>query len=221
MEYVMSADGKIKQTMTDAMTCSDGELLRLIVAGDEQGFTALYRRHQASIYRFALLMSGSASVAEEVTQEVFLTLMREPQRYDAARATLAAYLCGVARNYVRRYLERERPYVPLVEESGADEVLAHSPLISQDDPLGNFTRNEMIRLVRQAVLALPTRYREVVVLCDFQELSYAEAAVALDCAIGTVNSRLHRGHALLLRKLRAAGKLDSASTAAQWMRCFV
>jgi RNA polymerase sigma-70 factor, ECF subfamily len=217
----MSADGKIDQMMTEAMTSSDAELLRLMIAGDEQSFTLLYRRHQASVYRFALLMSGSVSVAEEVTQEVFLTLMREPRRYDATRATLAAYLCGVARNHVRRSLERERPYVPLIEESEVDDSLTLAPLISADDPLGNCTRNELIRVVRQAVLALPTRYREAVVLCDFQEMSYAEAAIALDCAIGTVNSRLHRGHALLLRKLRAAGKLDSASVDAQWMRCFV
>jgi RNA polymerase sigma-70 factor (ECF subfamily) len=67
---------------------------------------------------------------------------------------------------------------------------------------------------------LPARYREVVVLCDFQELSYAEAAVVLDCAIGTVNSRLHRGHALLLKKLRSAGEVDAATPDSQVMRCF-
>ncbi len=215
----MSADGKNNQMMTDAMTFSDGELLQLMSGGDEQCFTVLYRRHQAPVYRFALLMSGSPSVAEEVTQEVFLTLMREPERYDASRATLAAYLCGVARNYVRRCVERERLYVPLVEDAAAETSLA--TLISQDDPLGDCTRNELIKFVRLAVLALPARYREVVVLCDFQEMSYAEAAAALDCAIGTVNSRLHRGHALLLRKLRAAGKLDATSPDAQWIRCFV
>jgi len=78
----------------------------------------------------------------------------------------------------------------------------------------------MITLVRQAVLTLPARYREVVVLCDFQELSYAEAAVVLDCAIGTVNSRLHRGHALLLKKLRSRGEVDAATPDSQVMRCF-
>jgi RNA polymerase sigma-70 factor (ECF subfamily) len=147
--------------------------------------------------------------------------MHEPGRYDASRATLVAYLCGVARNQVRRYLDRERPYVPLAEEPQADDGMIGAPFISGDDPLGNCTRNQLVQFVRQAVLALPPRYREVVVLCDFQEMSYAEAATVLDCAIGTVNSRLYRGHALLLRKLRAAGKLDAASTNAQWMRCFV
>jgi RNA polymerase sigma-70 factor (ECF subfamily) len=207
--------------MTERMTPSDAELLHLIVAGNDQAFTALYRRHQGSVYRFALLMSGSVNIAEEVTQEVFLVLIREVQRYDPARGMLQAYLCGVARNYVLRFLERERPYVPLLEESAAGDAETHTQLIAQDDPFGNCTRNEMIKLVRQAVLALPTRYREVVVLCDFQEMSYAEAALALDCPVGTVNSRLHRGHALLLKKLCVASQLDSATPHIERMRCFV
>jgi RNA polymerase sigma-70 factor, ECF subfamily len=217
----MYADGKIQSMMTEPMTPSDAELLRRMTTGDDQAFTALYRRHQGAVYRFALLMSGSTVLAEEVTQEVFLALMREALRYDTRRGSLAAYLCGVARNYVLRLLERERPYVPLLEEADAGEALAVSQLIAQDDPFGECTRNQMIQLVRQAVLALPARYREVVVLCDFQEMSYAEAAMVLDCAVGTVNSRLHRGHALLLKKLRAAGRLNSASSDVIRLRCFV
>lgn len=200
---------------------SDAELLKLMMTGSDQAFTLLYRRHQGAVYRFALLMSGSTNLAEEVTQEVFLVLMREASRYDANRGALSAYLCGVARNYVLRFLERERSYVPLPEESETVDAMNLTQLIARDDPFGDCTRNQMIRLVRQAVLALPARYREVVVLCDFQEMSYAEAALILDCAIGTVNSRLHRGHALLLKKLQAAGKLDPASPDLQRLRCFV
>jgi RNA polymerase sigma-70 factor (ECF subfamily) len=165
-------------------------------------------------------MSGSAHIAEEVTQEVFLALLREARRYDPARGSLASYLYGVARNQVLRSLARERPYVPLVEETEEGEAVPLPQLIAEDDPLNNYTRYELSRLVRQAVLALPARYREVIVLCDFQELSYAEAALVLDCPIGTVNSRLHRGHALLLKRLRAMGKLDAAAPAAQGLRCF-
>jgi RNA polymerase sigma-70 factor, ECF subfamily len=207
--------------MTEPMIPSDGELLQRMKTGDDQAFTALYRRHQGPVYRFALLMSGSAVLAEEVTQEVFLVLMRDARRYDPGRGSLTAYLCGVARNYVLRLLERERPYVPLLEDPEAGEALAVSQLIAQDDPFGDCTRKQMVQLVRQAVLALPARYREAVVLCDFQEMSYAEAALVLDCAIGTVNSRLHRGHALLLEKLRATGRLDPASSDIQRLRCFV
>src|SRR5262245_18462360 len=192
--------------------------MRLMFAGDEQAFTALYARYKGLVYRFALLMSGQTSVAKEVTQEVFLGLLRKGNRYDPSRGSLKAYLCGAARNQVLLLLERERPYVQIVEESGEGEAVPIVQLISGDDPLGDFARSEANRLVRQAVLAPPARYREEVVLCDFQELSYAEAALALDCPVGTVNSRLHRGHALLSKKLRAAG-LDSAPDA-QVMRCF-
>ena len=200
------------------MTPSDAELLRLTIGGEEHAFAALYDRHQSAVYRFALLMSGSANIAEEVTQEVFLLLMREPQRYEPGRGLLPTYLYGVARNYVLRSLKRERPYVPLLEESEDG-----SPGISfmvEGGPLDDCTRNEVIRLVRQAVLTLPERYREVVVLCDFQELSCVETAAALDCPVGTINSRLHRGHALLLKKLRSVAKVDAKSLDSQALRCF-
>jgi RNA polymerase sigma-70 factor, ECF subfamily len=210
----------MKGAMTKPVDPSDAELLRLMLAGDEQAFTALYRRHKGLIYRFALLMSGQASIAEEVTQEVFLALLRKGRRYDPSRGSLSSYLCGAARNQVLLLMEQERPYIQLVEEFDEGEAVPLTQLIAGDDPLGDCARNEANRLLRQAVLALPARYREVIVLCDFQELSYAEAALALDCPVGTVNSRLHRGHALLLKKLRAAVRLDSAAPDAQGMRCF-
>jgi RNA polymerase sigma-70 factor (ECF subfamily) len=206
--------------MTKPMASSDAELLRLMVAGDEQAFTALYRRHQGFVYRFALLMSGRASIAEEVTQEVFLALLRQARRYDPACGSLSAYLYGTARNQVLRLLERERPYVQLVEEADEGEAVPLTRLVAGDDPLNDCARKEAIKLVREAVLALPARYREVIVLCDFLELSRAEAALALDCPVGTVDSRLHRGHTLLLKKLRAAARLDPAAPDAQGLRCF-
>jgi RNA polymerase sigma-70 factor (ECF subfamily) len=206
--------------MANSTTQTDAELLRLTMAGDDQAFTSLYRRHQGQVYRFALLMCGSVGIAEDVTQEVFMVLIREAHRYDPARGQLSAFLYGVARNYVLRRIDRDRSYVPFIEESDHDEAVPPAQLIDRDDPLGNFTRNEVIRLVRQAVLALPARYREAVVLCDFQELSYAEAAKVLDCPIGTVSSRLHRGHSLLLEKLRIVRNSDSPVHEPSSLRCF-
>lgn len=201
-------------------TPSDGELLRRMAAGDDRAFTALYRRHQGAIYRFALLMSGSTAIAEDVTQEAFMVLIREAHLYDPSRGTLTAYLYGIARNYVRRRLKRDSFFVSLIHEAEDGEEIPPAGLIADDDPFSNFSRNEMTRLVRQAVLALPSRYRETVVLCDFQELTYAEAAQALGCAVGTVSSRLHRGHALLFERLRAVSKLDPATPDDQLLRCF-
>jgi RNA polymerase sigma-70 factor (ECF subfamily) len=173
-------------------------------AGDEEAFRTLYRRCQGPVYRFVLHMSGSPAVAEDVTQEVFLTLIRDAGRFDPTRGTLPAYLLGIGRNLLLRRLEKERVFVafsggaesddPEPQGNGRHPHLVVAPL----DPV----LNEMIGRVRQAVLSLPTNYREVVVLCDLQEMSYEEAAAALRCALGTVRSRLHRGRSLLMDKLR-------------------
>jgi RNA polymerase sigma-70 factor (ECF subfamily) len=206
---------------TRPTTHSDADLLRLMAAGDEQAFAIIYRRHQPQLYRFVLLMGGSAPVAEDVTQEVFMVLIRESHRYDQDRGPLSAYLYGIARNCVLRILERERPYVPLAEEADGVQAPPLKQLIAPDDPLTDCTRREVMEIVRRAVLSLPARYREVVVLCEFQELSQAEAAAVVGCAVGTVSSRLHRGHALLVEKLRSGGSDDSPARGVRPVRCYV
>ena len=186
--------------MLESPTHSDDDLLRLNSAGDELAFLAFYRRHQGTVYRFALHMSGQTEIAEEVTQDVFMVVMRSAKQYDAGRASITAYLCGVARNFVLRCLERERPYLTVLD----DPENEHAEQLSMErNALDELTRHERIESLRKAVLALPPAYREVVVLCDLHELDYADAAGALDCAIGTIRSRLHRARALLLEKMRA------------------
>jgi RNA polymerase sigma-70 factor, ECF subfamily len=201
---------------------TDDQLLQRMTAGDEEAFAALYRRRQGGIYRFSLHMSGSASIAEDVTQEVFLALIRESRNYNPARGSLSAYLYGVARHHVLRCLEANRVYVPMLEDS-VNGASSREP-VSGDDPLGEMARNERIDTTRRAVLSLPGSYREVVVLCDLQELSYAEAAAALGCAVGTVRSRLHRGRALLAEKLSARLRVTTQgdlAPAGKQARCFV
>jgi len=177
---------------------SDEDLLMRIRSGDEEAFLWLYRRRQGAIYRFTLHMSGSATVAEDITQEVFLALLREECGYDPDRGTLSGYLFGIARKLVLRHLERGRADVQL-EAGGEDSVLPE--LAIAQDPLEHLTQHERIEALRRAVVTLPRRYREVVVLCDLEEVDYADAAVVLGCPIGTVRSRLHRARALLLEKL--------------------
>jgi RNA polymerase sigma-70 factor (ECF subfamily) len=203
------------------VTLSDNELLRLMMDGDSRAFSEIYRRHHLSIYRFARLMSDSKTIAEDVTQEVFMVLIREVTRFDPERGSLRAFLYGIARNYVKRFQKRDRFHISLADESENHEDKDIIQLIAADNPLGEFMRNETIKLVRKAVLNLPLRYREVVVLCDFQEMSYAEAADVLGCPIGTINSRLHRAHSLLLKKLRRVMvKYDAPVSDEQIMRCF-
>ena len=189
-----------QQAMTSEPTeTSDADLLKRALDGDEESFAALYRRRQASIYRFALQMSGRRTVAEEVTQEVFLAVIREAGRFDPSRGSVMAYLYGIARNQALRRLDQDRPYVQIEDEAEGDGV----PWSAREETLGDLTRGETIESVRQAVLALPANFREVVVLCDLHETSYADAAAALGCAVGTVRSRLHRARGMLLEKLKA------------------
>ena len=206
--------------MTVLTTPSDNELLRLMVAGDESAFVTLYRRRQGGIYRFALQMSGSEAIAEDVTQEVFMVLMGEAKNYDPAKGSLSGYLYGIARNHVLRSLARARSFVSIGEGYEEDGETTHQQLVAQDDPLGDLTRGEMIESVRQAVMALPAHYREVVLLCDLHEMSYAEAAQVLNCAVGTIRSRLHRARALLIEKLRATNESGTASPIVNSARCF-
>src|ERR1700693_5948390 len=88
---------------------SDEELLGEAMRGDEAAFTALYRRRQGAVYRFALHMSGDAAVSEDVTQEVFMALLKGGGRFDPARGTLVSFLYGIARNLLRRRFEKKRP----------------------------------------------------------------------------------------------------------------
>jgi RNA polymerase sigma-70 factor, ECF subfamily len=198
---------------------SDSELLQSMLAGDEEALAALYRRRQRGVYQFALQMCGSQALAEDVTQEVFMVLIREGHTFDSSRGSLSAFLMGVARNHVLRRLRRERFYVSMDEDSQSDTPPNQTPETSEG-PLDDLSRNETIDSVRRSVLALPERYREVVVLCDLQEMSYAEAAEILGCAVGTVRSRLHRGRALLIEKLRPAHEEETATATTKSARCF-
>ena len=192
-------------------------LLPRAAAGDEDAFRALYRQLSGCVYRFALHMSGNAGLAEEVTQETFLVLIRDPGRFDASRGTtLKSFLYGVARNHTLRALEKESRFTPFADpgEDARGELAGPgiaSPIADANEDL---LRREEIARVRRAVLALPSVYREAVVLCDLQELSYEEAAHALNCAPGTLRSRLHRGRELLAARLRASERTQAAVAAA-------
>lgn len=175
----------------------DDALLKRSAKGDEHAFAELYRRHQGALYRFAMRMTGNSWAAEEIVQDVFVMLVREPKKYDPSRGTLGAFLYGVARNRIMKHLER----TPRDFSLDADYSERHPQLHEQMTPARWAELRERREQVRAAVLELPPEFREAVVLCELEEMSYEEAARALACPVGTIRSRLHRGRALLLAKL--------------------
>ena len=183
----------------------DEELLRLFVSsGDRAAFAALYRRYQDVVYRFAFQMSGREAIAEDITQETFLRLAGAAHRYDARQAKVSTYLYGIVRNLTRRSLRLDRVLVTLTGTND-DRWRANEPLAEQS-LIERVSKRETIERVRRAILSLPPRYREVVVLCDLHRRSYADAAAIIGCAEGTVGSRLSRARDLLLEKLRPVNR---------------
>jgi RNA polymerase sigma-70 factor, ECF subfamily len=183
----------------EAIEASDRILLEQAGAGCEESFTAIYHRHQARLYRFAYAMTGSAALAEEATQEVFLALARRAHRFDAGRGELSSYLLGMARRQVYRLLRRERAAVAAAAAEPFEGAVALDRLIQRENA----------EYVRAAVLALPAKYREVVTVCELEGLDYEAAAAALACPVGTVRSRLHRAKRMLAEKLEGSERRGS------------
>lgn len=190
------------------MNETDEELIAAVAAGDREAFASLYRRRRADVYRFALHMTGVPAAAEDVAQDVFLAVIHQAARYAPGRSGVTAWLLGIARNQARRRLAARR-YEPM-PEAGAEFVVSA-------DPVDGIVRGQQIDALRQALGTLPAAYREAVILCDLQELTYQDAASAAGCAIGTVRSRLHRGRQILAARMRGERRAFAGWPAAEWL----
>jgi RNA polymerase sigma-70 factor, ECF subfamily len=180
---------------------SDAELHRAVLDGSGDAMAALYRRHGGLIYRFTMRMSRDALIAEEVTQEVFLALLNLPDRFDPKRAALSTWLCGIARRQLWKHLERFDSYATSEDDTPEAESL-------DDSPVTWLMRQEAVAAVRLGLEELPIPLKEVIVLCELEEMTYEQAALILAVPIGTVRSRLHRAKVRLATLLRG----DTVST---------
>jgi RNA polymerase sigma-70 factor (ECF subfamily) len=177
----------------------DVELLERARQGDEAAFSQLFERYQRAVYRYAMYMCGREA-GDDIVQETFMAVLRQSGRRDRPQGAVIAYLIGIARHRVLKRIAAEH------EETFArdlDERVVALALPDHLTVLDDLTRAEAIEKVRAAVESLPPAYREVVVLCELEEMDYAAAAEVMQCPIGTVRSRLHRARALLAAKLAA------------------
>lgn len=157
----------------------------------EAEFRTAFEQHKEAIYRFAWRMCGSASVAEDIAQEAFLTLLRQPGRFDPARGALRPFLLAIARNLARKHWRNE------YRLSELDDTL-EDQLASPEIDLEGW---ETADAVGAAIAALPPLQREVLILSEYEELSLEEIARAVDSEVGTVKSRLFRARERLKRAL--------------------
>jgi RNA polymerase sigma factor (sigma-70 family) len=185
----MSSDASRPEPLDDA-------LLRAAVAGDPEAFGQIYRAYHQVVYRFARAMTGCPVAAEDITQEVFVSLFADLARYDARRASFTTYLYGIVRNLSRDRLRRERRFLTLEAVGHASDYAAYV-----HDPSEAIEDAQAAARVRRAFQRLPVRYRELMILCDLHGLSYADAAAITRLTTGAVRSRLHRGRQLLRQRL--------------------
>lgn len=171
---------------------TDGNLLQTAARGDEAAFRLLYERHREVVFRFAYRMLQSVELAEEITHDCFLSLIKKPSRFDASRASLKTYLCAAARNQAIKHLQREVT---------REELNPDLPISDHWNPLKQVIGAELTAVVREAIAALPPLQRESVILFEYEDLSLAEIALIVNADVGTVKARLHRGREKLRQLL--------------------
>ncbi|MGE0450094.1 MAG: RNA polymerase sigma factor [Vicinamibacterales bacterium] len=161
-------------------------------------FHTVFDQNRDAVYRFAWRMVGPGA-AEDITQDTFLALLRHPDRFDPARGTLRAFLLGIARNLALKRWRTEHRFEPL-----EGDAIAAAPV--------DLDRGEVGDIVGQAVRALRPLQREVVILAEYEGLTLAEIARAVDTDVGTVKSRLHRARENLRRTLAPLRSRQPATT---------
>lgn len=175
---------------------TDETLLERASRGDEAAFLLLYERHRDAMFRFAYRLLGSVEAAEDVTHDCFLSLLKQPGKFDSSRASLRTYLYAATRNLAMKHFRQSGQEInveELPEESG--------PTAQAEEPLRRLLDEELAALVRRAIAGLVPLQREALVLFEYEGLALAEIASIVGADVGTVKARLHRARAGLRRSL--------------------
>lgn len=165
---------------------TDEELLKKASRGDEAAFLLLYERHRAAVFRFAYRMLACVESAEDVTHDCFVSLIKQPMRFDPTRASLRTYLYAAVRNLAAKRFRQSSSEVAM------DDLFEEPHLPDAQAPLGKLLDEELSAEVRKAVADLPALQREALILFEYEELSLAEIAAIVGADVGAVKARLYR-----------------------------
>jgi RNA polymerase sigma-70 factor (ECF subfamily) len=175
---------------------TDELLLRRAGDGDQTAFVQVYERHRDAIFRFAYRLSGSVELAEDITHDSFLGLMKKPENFIPGRATLRTYLFASVRNLWLKQLRKVGREAAL-DDFGDDQFVAMGR-----EPLRRLMDNELSLKVQEAVSSLPPLQRETLVLFEYEGLALSEIASLVGADIGAVKARLHRARERLRTTLK-------------------
>ena len=173
----------------------DELLLKRAGNGEQAAFLELYERHRQPVFRFAYRLLGSVELAEDITHDCFLSLIRKPENFRADRGSLRTYLFAAARNLASKHFRGSTRESPL-------ENLQEEPADGGAQPLRQLLREELTTQVRDAVLALPPLQREALVLFQYEGLSMSEIAHVTGSDVGAIKGRLFRAREGLKTALR-------------------
>jgi RNA polymerase sigma-70 factor (ECF subfamily) len=179
------------------MDDADNELAALAQAGDRQAFTLLVRRHQERVFRFVQRMLGDREEAMDLTQETFIRAYRALPAW-RPQARFGTWLFQIAHNATLDVLRRRArvEFVPL--DAGTPEQAAFDPRDTAPLPQDRLADRQRIGLLEHALRALPAEQREILLLRELEDMSYAEIAATLGINEGTVKSRLARARVAAL-----------------------
>ena len=172
---------------------TDERLLEQAEDGETTAFQILYERYRDPIFRFAYRLLDSVEAAEDVAHDCFLSLIKEPSRFDASRASLRTYMYAAARNLAAKR------YSAFAREMAIEEVPNAFHVAERHSPVARMLENELSGEVERAIASLPPLQREALVLFEYEELSLAEIAAVVGADVNTVKARLFRAR----EKLRA------------------
>jgi RNA polymerase sigma-70 factor (ECF subfamily) len=169
-----------------------------IAEGDAQAFTKIYNIYWERVYGFAYRMTGDQTTAEDVTHEAFLVLIRHPKRYHPERGSMMTFLCAVARNCIFHHFRR-RGYE--IDDAFDEQSSVSTFIATEKNPLNYLLERELAEKVNESVALLPVLQREVLILREFQELSYEEIAAVVGGEVNVVKARLYRARQTLAKRL--------------------
>ncbi|HET8783257.1 MAG TPA: RNA polymerase sigma factor [Pyrinomonadaceae bacterium] len=175
---------------------TDELLLQKAGKGDQAAFLELYDRYREPIFRFAYRLLGSVDIAEDVTHDCFLSLIRRPEGFRAERGALRTYLYAIARNLALKHFRSTG------RETGLDDMTEEPEASPRHAPLRRLLDEELAAKVRDAVFRLPDLQREALVLYEYEGLSLNEISAVVDADVGAIKARLFRARESLKRALR-------------------